>query len=225
MPGSPSFLQYIIWWGSKPCGADTSPFVQQIDAMPHCGTEGCGDRFGMVLPIDAPTPRLFAERYDLAPGKPPPLPQTRDAELEGELKYRLIEVGEGGTFVEVHGKSRDPAIMEWGLRVRAPHRLPYYDSLPYRHFDFMLEVTVSSRVLRGRAMAKTGPGTAARYGYRRKLPCNANVDDHRTGFTTVVLMRWAMGRRMSWGYRAGTQSKQLECWLRCSSGLASVLLS
>src|ERR1700761_3081306 len=29
--------------------------------------KGCGDRFGMVLPIDAPTPRLFAENYDLEP--------------------------------------------------------------------------------------------------------------------------------------------------------------
>ncbi len=80
----------------------------------HC-RKGCGDRFGMVLPIDAPTPRLFAEKYDLAPATRPPLKQTRDAELEAELKYRLIEVGEGGTFLEVHGNSRDPAIMEWGF--------------------------------------------------------------------------------------------------------------
>jgi hypothetical protein len=50
-----------------------------------------------------------------APATPPPLPQTRDADLEAGCKYRLIEVGQGGTFLEIHGKSRDPAIMEWGL--------------------------------------------------------------------------------------------------------------
>src|SRR6185312_2507624 len=79
----------------------------------HC-RKGCGDRFGMVLPIDAPTPREFAERYDLAP-QTRPLQQTTDAALEANCRFRLIEVGKNGTFLAVHAKSQDPAIVEWGF--------------------------------------------------------------------------------------------------------------
>jgi hypothetical protein len=81
----------------------------------HC-RKGCGDRFGTVLPIDAPTPRLFAEKYNLAPpAAQRPMPQGRDADLEANLRHRLIEVGEGGTFLEVHAKSRDSEIVHWGF--------------------------------------------------------------------------------------------------------------
>lgn len=79
----------------------------------HC-RKGCGDRFGMVLPIDAPTPRLFAEKYDLAP-QTPPLRQTRDADLEIDCRFRLVEVGKSGTFLKVHAKAEDPVIVEWGF--------------------------------------------------------------------------------------------------------------
>lgn len=79
----------------------------------HC-LKGCGDRFGMVLPIDAPTPREFAERYDLAPHARP-LPQTTDANLEGDCRFRLIEVGKAGTFLKVYAKSEAPEIVEWGF--------------------------------------------------------------------------------------------------------------
>lgn len=78
----------------------------------HCRT-GCGDRFGMVLPVDAPTPRLFAEKYDLAP-----TPQTRkpfDVSIEGDMRDILVEIGEGGTFLKVHAKSEDPKIVHWGF--------------------------------------------------------------------------------------------------------------
>jgi len=68
----------------------------------------------MVLPIDAPTPRLFAEKYNLAP-QTRPVPQTMNADLEANCRHCLVEVGSGGTFLEVHAKSRDPAIVQWGF--------------------------------------------------------------------------------------------------------------
>ena len=53
----------------------------------HCRT-GCGDRYGMVLPIDAPTPRLFAQRYQLSPPpKPPPEP---DKSIEADCRDILV---------------------------------------------------------------------------------------------------------------------------------------
>jgi hypothetical protein len=79
----------------------------------HCRS-GCGDRFGMVLPIDAPTPRLFAERYDLAPAARHE-PMLHDRDLETACREVLVEVGEGGTFLKVHAKSEDPAIVHWGF--------------------------------------------------------------------------------------------------------------
>jgi hypothetical protein len=84
----------------------------RVTAKLHC-RKGCGDRFGMVLPIDAPTPRAYAERYDLAPDTPQPKPFTPD--LEADCLDRLIEVGKGGTFLKVHAKSEDPSIVQWGF--------------------------------------------------------------------------------------------------------------
>ncbi len=78
----------------------------------HCRS-GCGDRFGMVLPIDAPTPRSFAERYDLAPA--PKAKPKLDWEMEDDCRDLLVEVGEGGTFLKLHAKSHDPAIVHWGF--------------------------------------------------------------------------------------------------------------
>jgi len=63
--------------------------------------------------MDAPTPRAFAEKYDLAPAS---ARSTRHiADLEDCCQDRLIEVGEGGTFLKVHAKSEDPAIVHWGF--------------------------------------------------------------------------------------------------------------
>jgi len=92
-------------FGWLPCGRITNRL--------HC-RKGCCDRFGMVLPMDAPTPRLFAEKYDLTP-QTRPAPQIKDRDLEANLRHCLIEVGEGGTFLEVHAKSRDSAIVHWGF--------------------------------------------------------------------------------------------------------------
>jgi len=59
---------------------------------------------------------MFAEKYDLArPAHARPLPQTRDPDLEANLRHSLIEVGPGGTFLEVHAKSRDSEIVHWGF--------------------------------------------------------------------------------------------------------------
>jgi hypothetical protein len=78
----------------------------------HC-RKGCGDRYGMVLPIDAPTPRQFAERYHLEPA--PTRERQAFADIESEMRDRLVEIGEGDTFVKVHAKSEDAAIMHWGF--------------------------------------------------------------------------------------------------------------
>ena len=70
----------------------------------------------MVLPIDAPTPRMFAERYDLTANKPPlTKSQFENRDLEADCRDRIIELGEGGTFLKVHAKSQDPAIVWWGF--------------------------------------------------------------------------------------------------------------
>jgi hypothetical protein len=79
----------------------------------HC-RKGCGDRFGMVLPVDAPTPRAYAERYDLAPS--PKLEQQHQfRDIEADMRDRVVEIGKGGTFLKVHAKSEDPAICQWGF--------------------------------------------------------------------------------------------------------------
>jgi hypothetical protein len=67
----------------------------------------------MVLPVDAPTPRAYAERYDLAPAPAPEKPLAHD--LEADMRDRLVEIGAGGTFLKVHAKSQDVAIVHWGF--------------------------------------------------------------------------------------------------------------
>src|ERR1700722_16650326 len=75
------------------CGRSTTAAIYVIEGLfgwlpygrvtsrLHC-RKGCGDRFGMVLPIDAPTPRAFAERYDLAPAPAKTAPVDRDLERD-----------------------------------------------------------------------------------------------------------------------------------------------
>jgi len=65
--------------------------------------------------MDAPTPRLFAERYDLAPQPTVTKSQSWDRDLEADCQELLVEVGDGGTFLKVHAKSEDPAIVRWGF--------------------------------------------------------------------------------------------------------------
>jgi hypothetical protein len=78
----------------------------------HCRT-GCGDRFGMVLPIDAPTPRLFAERYPLHPWpRPPPEP---DRGIEADCRDILVELNAVGTFTKMHAKAAHQEIVWWGF--------------------------------------------------------------------------------------------------------------
>src|ERR1700722_3899122 len=45
----------------------------------------------MVLPVDAPTPRLFAERYDLAPQPKVTKNQLADRNLEADYRDLLVE--------------------------------------------------------------------------------------------------------------------------------------
>ena len=68
----------------------------------------------MVLPLDAPNPRAFAQKYDLAP--PPVARKNVNAYgMVDDCRDMLVEVGEGGTFVMLHAKSHDPAIVHWGF--------------------------------------------------------------------------------------------------------------
>lgn len=80
----------------------------------HC-RKGCGDRFGMVLPMDAPTPRQFAEKYTIVRPPPPEKPVMTDPDLEADCRDQLIEVGEGGTFLKVHAKAAHMEIVHWGF--------------------------------------------------------------------------------------------------------------
>jgi len=78
----------------------------------HCRT-GCGDRFGMVLPIDAPTPRLFAQRYQLAP---PPKPRpVRDKDIEEDCRDILVELNENYSFTKIHARTAHQQIAWWGF--------------------------------------------------------------------------------------------------------------
>jgi len=78
----------------------------------HC-RKGCGDRFGMVLPIDAPTPRLFAERYPLKPfPKPPPEP---DKSIDADCLDILVELNADHSFVKIHAKAAHQEIAWWGF--------------------------------------------------------------------------------------------------------------
>jgi hypothetical protein len=81
----------------------------------HC-KKGCGDRFGVVLPVDAPSPRAFVARY----GRPTPPPPTPKAErevsaLEEHIPGCLVEIGEGGTFLKVHARAFYPEILHLGF--------------------------------------------------------------------------------------------------------------
>jgi len=67
----------------------------------------------MVLPLDAPTPRLFAERYQLQP-TPTRLPEA-DKGLEYDCRDMLVEIGDGGTFLKIHAKAAHQEIVWWGF--------------------------------------------------------------------------------------------------------------
>lgn len=71
----------------------------------------------MVLPIDAPTPRLFAERYELQPAPKSSLTksQHQDQGLDADCRDMLVELAEGGTFLKVHAKAAHPQIVWWGF--------------------------------------------------------------------------------------------------------------
>ena len=83
----------------------------RVTSRLHC-RKGCGDRYGMVLPIDAPHPRIFAEKYDI---QQPPQPPNSSRDIEAEMRDRLVEIGKGGTFLKVHAKAEDAAILHWGF--------------------------------------------------------------------------------------------------------------
>jgi hypothetical protein len=104
------------------CGRSTSAATYVIEGLfgwvpygritnrLHC-RKGCGDRYGMVLPLDAPTPRQFVDKYNLDPAPKMQHPSFRD--IEEQMRDRLVEIGEGGTFVEVHARSRHMEIVHW----------------------------------------------------------------------------------------------------------------
>jgi hypothetical protein len=77
-----------------------------------------GTVWGTALPSGRSpvhTPRLFSERYDLAPRPNATKSQLADRNLEADCRDLLVEVGDGGTFLKVHAKSEDPAIVHWGF--------------------------------------------------------------------------------------------------------------
>lgn len=93
----------------------------------HCRS-GCGDRYATVLPIDAPTPRMFADKYGTVPPiKQKPKAEDRITAQEEYLPCALIEIGKGGTIQKVHARAVDDAILHWG-------------------FDYLLSKTMPGRV-------------------------------------------------------------------------------
>jgi hypothetical protein len=76
--------------------------------------KGCGDNFGVVLPIDAPTPREFVNKYT-APPQPPPKVEQLATATEERLRGALVEVGKRGTFDIIHARSNETEILSWGF--------------------------------------------------------------------------------------------------------------
>lgn len=88
----------------------------------HC-KKGCGDRFCIILPLDAPTPRQWVEKY----GKPlpePPKAERRIEVLDEYLPGALVEVGDGGTFRKLHARAVDDAILHWGFEYLLDNHKP-----------------------------------------------------------------------------------------------------
>lgn len=80
----------------------------------HC-RKGCGDRFGVILPVDAPNPRLFVSKYGRPPLPPVPDKADRPAPKLNELRGSLVEVDRNGTFVHTHALADEPEILHFGF--------------------------------------------------------------------------------------------------------------
>lgn len=80
----------------------------------HC-RKGCGDRFGVILPADAPTPRLFVARYGRPPLPPDPPKDEMRAPKLNELRGALVEVDRDGNFTHTHALADEPEILHFGF--------------------------------------------------------------------------------------------------------------
>jgi hypothetical protein len=67
----------------------------------------------VVLPLDAPTPRAWVEKYGHP--APPPKEERLVTALDEHLPGMLVEVGEGGTFQKLHARAQDPQILHLGF--------------------------------------------------------------------------------------------------------------
>lgn len=80
----------------------------------HC-RKGCGDRFGVILPIDAPTPRQFVIKYGRPPLPALPERAERPAPKLNQLRGALVEVDKTGTFTHTHALADEPDILHFGF--------------------------------------------------------------------------------------------------------------
>jgi len=130
----------------------------------HCA-KGCGDRYAVVLPIDAPTPRLFAQRYDLTP-MPKRERYYEFQDIEADMRDRIVEIDKGGNFVKVHARSEDPAICHWGfehllkkfsLNDRTPPRLAVTRGAQWSRDSFRDYKVVGGKVVEMEYDDEVGP--------------------------------------------------------------------
>jgi hypothetical protein len=108
------------------CGRNTSAATYVIEGLfgflpygfltgrLHC-RKGCGDRFGVILPLDAPTPRTFVAKYGRPIASPPKSDSRAEAALDDDLRGALVEIGKNGTFWKIHARAEDDAILHWGF--------------------------------------------------------------------------------------------------------------
>ena len=123
----------------------------------HC-RKGCGDRFGMVLPLDAPTPRLFAQRYQLQPA-PKPKPEP-DKSIEADCRDILVELNEDYSFIKIHAKVAHPEIAWWGFDFLLKRYAKSFRGSPHlvvaRGAQWTRDSKRDYKVVGGKAVEKTG---------------------------------------------------------------------
>ena len=64
------------------------------------------------------------------PLRPKPVEERLNLPIEDQLNFKLVEIGEGGTFLKIHAKAGDPAILHWGFDYLLK-KLALHDHVPH----------------------------------------------------------------------------------------------
>jgi hypothetical protein len=110
--------------------------------------------------LDAPTPRQFAERYDLAPKPPVTTHQFQDRDLEADCRDILVELGDGGTFLKIHAKAAHQEIVWWGFDFLLKKYSKYHSGPPHlvvaRGAQWSRDSKRDFKVVGGKLVERTG---------------------------------------------------------------------